>query len=139
MLSRQRILIAMLREAERPVSKLELTKWAFVARMETSIGEIPSFYDFVPYHYGPYSFGLAREVGALVDQGYFSETNTTWGLGKVIDDGVLPANVRREVKQAVARFSRYSTNRLIDYVYGSYPDFTVNSRRKQLAKRRVRD
>ena len=137
MLNRQRILIVMLREAKRPVSKLELTKWAFVARMETSIGENASFYDFVPYHYGPYSFSLARELGTLADQGYVSESNNEWLLGSVADAGTLPASTHREARQIVARFAGRSTDRLIDYVYESYPIFTVNSRRKQLAQRAV--
>ncbi|MBL9080597.1 MAG: DUF488 domain-containing protein [Planctomycetales bacterium] len=130
-------MIAMLREANRPVSKLELTKWAFVARMETSIGENASFYDFVPYHYGPYSFSLARELGTLADQGYVSESNNEWQLGSVTDEGTLPAGTHREARQVVARFVGRSTERLIDYVYDSYPIYTVNSRRKQLAKRPV--
>lgn len=137
MLNRQRILIAMLREAERPVTKIELTKWAFVARLETSIGENTSFYDFVPYHYGPYSFSLAREMGALVDLGYVSEVDNAWKLGSVADNQALPAKTHRDARHVVARFVAHAPDRLMDYVYDSYPQFTVNSRRKKLAQRPV--
>lgn len=135
MLNRQRILIAMLREAKRPVTKIELTKWAFVARLETSIGENSSFYDFVPYLYGPYSFSLAREMGSLVDLGYVSEDESGWRLGAVVDSESLPVKTGRDARQVVARFAGHKPDRVIDYVYEAYPQFIVNSRRKQLAKR----
>src|SRR4051812_11505621 len=96
MLIRQRILLAMLREAERPVSKIERTKWAFVARMESSMGRASSFYDFVPFHYGPYSFSLAREVDGLVDRNYAVASEDHWQLGTVVDDRALPAATQRE-------------------------------------------
>ena len=34
----------------------------FLLRMETELKQLSSFYDFVPYKYGPYSFALYRDL-----------------------------------------------------------------------------
>ncbi len=85
MLNRQKTLLLLLRLARRPVSKLELTKWAFILRQETPSGGGNAFYDFLPYKYGPFSFCLYREIDALIRDGYVEEgphwtsTANWWG------------------------------------------------------------
>jgi len=69
-LKRQRILLRVLREANRPISHIELVKAAFLLRQETLLANESAYYDFVPYLFGPFSFALYRELRALVRDGY---------------------------------------------------------------------
>jgi hypothetical protein len=70
MLNRQKCLLLMAERAGRPVTHLELTKWAFLLAQESLSGGGPAFYDFLPYKYGPFSFTLFHEADHLVRNGY---------------------------------------------------------------------
>ncbi len=140
MLVRQRILIEFLHQAARPVSKLELVKWMFLLRQETQESFKTSFYDFVPYHYGPYSFCLNREIESLVESGWILAEERTWELVRKPDDAVAGTNgVVREVRSLVRRFGDRPQNEVIDQVYSRYPEYTVNSKRAKLATRKIAD
>jgi uncharacterized protein YwgA len=84
MLNRQKLLLQLVRLAGGTVNRLVLTKWAFLVRHETSSRGGESFYDFVAYQYGPFSFGLYQEVEKLVTLGYLKEMGTSMiGIGHV--------------------------------------------------------
>ena len=134
---RQKALLHMLLVAARPVSRLELMKWAFLLSRETPSGGGSAFYDFVPYHYGPFSFGLYQEVSKLVDAGLVQEpTPQTWtaspGVLECTRD--LPAPLRQDAARTVQRLGGAPLRDVIDYVYEKYPWFTINSRRRQLPR-----
>ena len=134
MLNRQKTLIFLLKLAERPVSRMELTKWCFLLRHETASQGGASFYDFVPYKYGPFSFALYQEADKLVAQNYLDDDGEDhWTLNRQLADEVdAPGGaVERDARQLVARFCRTETRRLVDYVYERYPKFTVNSQRRK--------
>ena len=65
MLTRQKVLLLMLKYAGRPVQRVELMKWCFLLRHQSETGGGSSFYDFVPYKYGPFSFALYQEIEKL--------------------------------------------------------------------------
>ena len=65
MLNRQRVVILLLKLADRPVSRTELTKWCFLLRHESETQGGSAFYDFVPYRFGPLSFALYQETEKL--------------------------------------------------------------------------
>lgn len=138
MLNRQKTLLLLLQAAGRPVSKLELTKWAFLVREETTSKGGSTFYDFLPYKFGPFSFCLYREMDALVRDGY-AKGDSNWQVTPLGSDVVksLPKTVQCDVQEVVHRFGKQRTDNVIDYVYSHYPRFTVNSERKKLAKRVV--
>ncbi len=134
MLHRQRLILALLNEAGGEASHLETTKWAFLVRMETAHGGGASFYQFVPYQYGPFSFGLFQEVAAMTRDGLVEETSSKrWRL---TDAG---RNEARRVESAAAaaarsivrKFAGASSETLIDHVYRGYPWFTINSKIRQ--------
>ena len=138
MLNRQKTLLLLLTVARRPVSKLELTKWAFILRQETATRGGTAFYDFLPYKYGPFSFCLYREMDALIRDGYV-EDGSHWAPTALADELVetLPQAVRRDGQTIVGRFGQQRVDTVVDYVYSEYPRFTVNSERKKLAERCV--
>lgn len=145
MLNRQRCILYMIEQAGRPVSRLELVQWAFLLAEEMPSGGGPSFYDFLPYQFGPFSFALSREANKLARDGYTRESRTSdrnaWELVADVrgDTCRLSRNVRSDAARVVQRFVNLSGNDLIDYVYGRFPWYTVNSKIRQLQQRCVAD
>ena len=141
MLNRQKLVLYMLECAGRPVGHLELVKWAFLLAGETPSGGGSSFYDFVPYRYGPFSFTLFREMENLTRNGYVKtvefDGHAAWErIHEVLHptDG-LPQGVYDDVVRVVSRFQDLSSSDLIDYVYEQFPWFTINSKIKKLTQR----
>jgi len=139
MLYRQRSLLALLDSAGGKATHTEVTKWAFLLREETPSRGGSSFYQFVPYMFGPFSFCLFQEIAALIRDGYLTEAEHTWVLtaagvaaGKAAD-----SSVRADAAWVVRSHRGRSRNALIDYVYERFPAFTVNSEIRKLASRPV--
>jgi uncharacterized protein (DUF488 family) len=140
MLNRQKLLIYLLKLADRPVSRLELTKWCFLLRYEGDARGGSSFYDFVPYQYGPFSFALYQEADKLVTESYLTDDGDNhWSLNDELVaqvDGPGP-QLERDAKRLIARFRRATPSALADYVYERYPAFTVNSKTRRLASKQI--
>ncbi|MEZ6142005.1 MAG: DUF488 family protein [Zavarzinella sp.] len=138
MLNRQKLLLFMLKLADRSVSRTELTKWCFLLRKEGVTSGGPAFYDFVPYQYGPFSFALYQEVDKLVAQNYMQEDgDNKWSLNPNLaaSVGTPEKAIEGDVKRIFSRFGKLDSASLIDYVYERYPAFTVNSKLRKLANR----
>lgn len=131
----------MIEQAGRPVSRLELTKWAFLLVQEMPSEGGASFYDFLPYHYGPFSFMLFREGDRLVRDGYLEEVeiggNNAWQRvpGTNAQCGCLQKDIGADAARVVERFADLNGPDLIDYVYERFPWYTINSRIRRLAQR----
>jgi len=139
MLNRQKALLYMIEQAGRPVTRLEITKWAFLLAHEMPSGGGTAFYQFLPYRLGPFSFCLYREIGALVHDGYLVDSNKTW---RIVEDvrrptSSLPRSVREDAARVVQRFRDQDPGGLTDYVYRHFPWYTVNSRARRLLSRPV--
>lgn len=142
MLTRQKTLLYMLKRAQRPVSRMELMKWCFLLRMETPSQGGPSFYEFVPYHYGPFSFGIYREVAKLIELGELREYDSkSWEIApdSCQDDYCLAPSIEQDIDHTICRFNSKAVSHLVDYVYSHYPFFTVNSRRNSKQDRPIAD
>ena len=137
LLHRQRVLLEFLRLAGRPVGKIELMKWAFLLKLETSSCGGSSFYEFVPYHYGPYSFGLTREAQALENSGFLKSNAKSWEGNPKAKRSSLPTDLESDVEQIVERFRGVSSSELFRRVYRSQVSYTVNSNIERLAVRAV--
>jgi len=137
MLTRQKVLLSLLKAVDRPVNRLELMKWSFLLRHESKTQGGAAFYDFLPYHYGPFSFSLYQELGKLQDQGYVKESDDNhWEIGEVA--GLSPGReLENDAISLATKHSRKSVDNLLDEIYEKYPQYTVNSKRLQLAKRSV--
>jgi uncharacterized protein (DUF488 family) len=138
MLNRQKILILLLKLADRPVSRTELTKWCFLLRSEGETSGGPAFYDFVPYLYGPFSFALYQEAEKLVAQNYLQDDGDNhWSLNSQVaaSIGTPGKEIERDARRLLSRFGKKDAASLVDYVYERYPAFTVNSKRRKLEAR----
>ena len=137
MLTRQKILLSILKAVDRPVNRLELMKWSFLLRHESKTQGGASFYDFLPFHYGPFSFSLYQEIEKLQDQGFVKQSDDThWEIGVVA--GQSPDRELENDATTLAKLhASKSVDNLLDEIYSKYPQFTVNSKRLRLAKRAV--
>jgi len=140
MLNRQKVLLEILRIAGRPVSKIEMMKWCFLLRMEMPSAGGSAFYEFLPYHYGPYSFALHRDLAELSATGFVKELADTWESSALSAEGGATAGaVVSDALRVVDRYRSTSEWDLTDEVYARHPYFTVNSRRRQLMARPMAD
>ncbi|MBL9122226.1 MAG: hypothetical protein JNG90_01250, partial [Planctomycetaceae bacterium] len=81
MLHRQKVLIHLIKAAGRPLSRYELTKWSFLLRHEFPSQGGSSFYDFLPYQYGPFSFALYQELEKLEATSYVQQVDDLVRIG----------------------------------------------------------
>lgn len=119
----------MIEQAGRPVTHLEMTKWAFLLAHETRSHGGTAFYQFLPYQRGPFSFCLYREIGGLERDGYLVDEDKAWRLVEDVErpTGELPRPVRDDAARVVQRFRDKTSDALMDYVYQRFPWYTVNS------------
>lgn len=139
MLNRQKTLLYFLDLAGGEAQPLCLVKWAFLLREESGSKGGSSFYEFLPYKFGPYSFCIAQEINALAEQGYLqiSEecSHTMWKittLGKTVAKST-PPEVVKDARQIHWRYGKMSADALLDNIYPRYTWYTVNSQRQKLA------
>mgnify|MGYP001809842497 CR=1 FL=1 len=130
MLKRQAVLLRFLERAGRPVSHFEMVKWSFILKTESSSMGGDSFFDFLPYKKGPFSFCLYQEAGKLEENGYMmSPDDSHWRItekGAAVSRS-LESNISRDVDRVIQRFEQKAYDDLVQYVYSRNPWFTVNS------------
>jgi uncharacterized protein (DUF488 family) len=139
MLNRQKSLLYMIEQAGRPVTHLEMTKWAFVLAHETPSRGGTAFYQFLPYQRGPFSFCLYREIDGLVDDGYLVDEDKAWRVVEGVErpTGGLAPSVREDAACVVRRFRDKDSDTLTNYVYQRFPWYTVNGAARKLQSRPV--
>lgn len=74
------MILALLDHAGTPIQNTTLVKLAFLLREETAVRRDRTFYGFVPYKWGPFSFALYRELEALERDGYLERGTQRVGL-----------------------------------------------------------
>lgn len=132
MLNRQRIILALLAQAPGPLSRTRLVKLLFLMRHETPLAHLPSFYDFVPYKYGPFSFILYRDMQILKESGYIQNDSqvslSTQTLNKVRHEiDRLPSTISSIITCFTDKYGKTSQDALLEMVYHKHPWFTLNS------------
>ena len=140
MLNRERVVLSLLTRVAKPLSRTVFVKLVFLLRHEATLKDVPSFYDFLPYRFGPFSFTLYREMERLCQNGYIATHDehvalcepTLVRLHQEVEK--LTASTRADVTEIVRRYGRLSQNTLVSCVYRRYPWFALNS---QLPQRRL--
>jgi hypothetical protein len=133
MRARQKVLVALLLHALGRPTRTQLMKWLFLLRQETSFYRDSTFYDFVPYHYGPFSFDAYRELDALAQCGFIGPSGLgipphMRGQAAQLEASLAP-DARRAVRQTLRRYGNLQTSNLLDLVYHHYPWYASRSRR----------
>lgn len=137
MLLRQKVILTLLREAGGKASRLSLMKWAFLLAQESGLRSNQTYYRFVPYLYGPFSFALQQELSKLQQAHLIASSpdNKSWLLQHFPEDDCrLPAAIKKDIARIVAKYRTFSSQQLLENVYQKYPWFTLNSKNKKQRK-----
>ena len=142
MIERQRILLSFLERHGGPPSRTHVMKWLFLLRHEVPAAIATSFYEFVPYRYGPFSFQAYRELDALESSGML-EFGTlripTKSREKVKNETRrLPGRASQGIDIVLRKYEGLSLMRLLDDVYthairGTRAEASFVQRRRQLS------
>lgn len=133
MLTRQKTLLSLLTQAGRPLSPTVFVKLVFLLRQETNLKGDRSFYSFVPYNFGPFSFTLYWDLGSLRKNGYVTAEEDRIALYERALDLAeqqaqqLPPSTRSAVADILRRYGGLNQPALIREVYSRYPWFALNS------------
>lgn len=138
MLTRQRLLLTLLSEAPGPVQATSLVKWAFLLGEESAVGDDPTYYRFVPYKYGPFSFALYQELHALERQGLVVMDGER--IAVAADRGAelleasraLPVEATLAAAAVVREYGALVHDDLLRSVYARHPWYTLNTERPEL-------
>jgi len=132
-LIRQKIILALLSQANKPLSPMEFVKLVFLLRQETELKNDRTFYDFVPYKYGPFSFDLYRELSVLRQGGYVTSDEERIALcqqnlhlvGEKINE--LPVFVQEAIDKVINRYGYVNQKNLVKDIYARYPWYATRS------------
>ncbi|PIU10230.1 hypothetical protein COT30_00340 [Candidatus Micrarchaeota archaeon CG08_land_8_20_14_0_20_49_17] len=132
MLNRQRILLYLIQELQHKAkfTKTAVDKMLFLLLKEYSFGEKAKFYSFYPYKFGPFSQLFYYDLRKMESVGCLEGNGMNLTAQGAKEAGHLEPELKECIGQAIARFP--SAEKLIDYVYARYPDYTVKSELKAL-------
>ena len=124
---RQRFLLLLLNFAGGKLSKMELQKLIFLVQREQKL----QFYDFVPLHFGCYSFQAQADIDRLESLGWLKTKDQ--GI-KLLDNPKSPFStlVHNSIGQSTGvLIERYRGDRLVAYAYEQEPYYAINSEMTQ--------
>jgi len=142
-LERQKILLSLVERNRSSMHRTVLVKLAFLLRQDVVLGG-SGFYDFVPYKYGPFSFGLYNELGALARSGYVRLSESSVGIeGKLAGEvreriEGLPLSIRTAVGRVTKQYGRMKRGELIQDVYERFPWYISGSELKGMLPGEIR-
>jgi uncharacterized protein (DUF488 family) len=118
---RQKFMLIFIKLAGEPLSKIDLQKLIFLFQQKYKI----TFYEFVPYHYGCYSFQANEDMHIMQKKGWISIKDNNIELvnkyPKLID-------CYSDIKRFLSTSNYVRGNELIKTVYTSYPYYAINSK-----------
>lgn len=128
---RQKVLLALLeRVPGRRVSRIQLVKWLFLLKEEEDVGRYGSFYDFLPYKFGPFSFLAYRDLTEFERLGWVAPDQTSFeyiGPDEQVVHSDLAVGVTNCIERVLHRYGSLSAERLLAYVYQRYPWYASKS------------
>src|SRR6185437_10592933 len=109
--------------ADSTLSATQVQKYAFLLREETFLGRDATFYEFLPYKFGAYSFAAQREIEALTKYGYIESSASSLAvtrLGKA-EANHADSDTARAVRAIVSKYGKTPVRALLKDVYARYP------------------
>jgi uncharacterized protein YwgA len=126
-------------EGQVALDPVRIQKGMFLLAQEGDLPEAER-YDFTPYHYGPYSFDLRRDLEALEGEGLVKSEPApgySWRRYRLSAAGLMRARdvMRHEAPSAEVvrtyqikvRVTEQSFNELLRDVYAEHPDYATRS------------
>lgn len=130
MFLRQKTILRFLQNEGGYASKLRLMKLAFLLKNEGANIPRTASYEFLPYHYGPFSFTMYHELDSLQRDGMLVPNEQDFRLCSSGEATAkkLEKEIAFEVDKLSRRFAQVQTNTLVSQVYSRYPWYTLNSK-----------
>ena len=106
----------------------QLQKYLFLFTRKQAVKS----FDFVPYHYGCFSFQANQDVLTLTKYGYFniSETDNGRFYELIKNDGfinMLKPDDKKKLLEVKEQFDKLTQTNLIRYTYQKYPYYAIKS------------
>jgi len=120
---RQRFLLLLLDAARGRLSKMDFQKLLFLSQKEAGF----SYYDFVPYHYGCYSFQAQSDLDLLESVGWLEEKPRSIHLLQKPEE-ILSFDDRLALDRFSTRMEGCRGDDLLVYVYERYPYYATRSK-----------
>lgn len=128
MLVRQKVIIHLIDKMGGESSFIRLTKTAFLYKRLVKSNKNDTFYDFVPYKYGPYSFNLHNELKKLIKNRYlYSLDKKTVRINNNLAIPSIDLQFEEQLRFFINKYSNLSDNKLSEHIYSQYPWFTINA------------
>jgi len=121
---REKILLAILQEFNNSLSKTSLQKYLFLfTQMQNE-----SSYNFVPHHFGCYSFQATKDLEHLIKEDLVTDNNN-WTINstKKVYKDELKDDDRIALFKIRKHYKMLTKDTLIRHVYLNYPYYTLNS------------
>lgn len=120
---RQRFLLLLLQQAGGRLSKMDFQKLLFLSQQTTEF----SYYDFVPYHYGCYSFQAQSDMELMEKFGWVSIGES--GIDLLVQpSGWLNQTEYSALKSFSEKMKDLRGRNLVSHVYEGYPYYATRSR-----------
>ena len=124
MFYRRKIILALLQAFDGHLPKISLQKLLFLFTTRQSKPD----YDFVPYHYGCYSFSANADLTAMVRHGQLSEDKSSFTkIGSVDYVKTLNEKDKKILVDVKNIYGRLNTNSLMKFTYLNYQYYAINS------------
>jgi len=128
-INRQRALIRLIANEGGKMSKLRLVKLAFLLRNSAQAAPKSSLYEFLPYHYGPYSFTLNYELHVMERDGWLRIADNEVELLRTAADQLfkIERQFAFEIDALTRSYRDTSTSVLVSRVYREFPWYTARA------------
>lgn len=124
MFYRRKIILSLLQAFDGHLPKISLQKLLFLFANR----QAKPNYDFVPYHYGCYSFSANADLTTMVRHGLLSEDKASFTkLDKVNYITTLNEKDKKILIDIKTTYGKLSTNSLMKLTYLNYQYFAINS------------
>ena len=124
MFYRRKIILALLQSFDGHLPKISLQKLLFLFTNK----QLKPDYNFVPYHFGCYSFSANADLTAMVGHGILSENNASFTkLDKENYATTLKEVDRKILAEIKMTYGKFSINSLMKLTYLNSPYFAINS------------
>lgn len=129
MFYRRKILLALLEAFGGELGKIELQKLLFLF----CHSQENSSYNFLPYHYGCYSYQAVWDLQSLQKHDLVSEIDTKWVLKKKDNYlSIIQAKDKGHLSFLVRNYKDYSADELMKLTYIRFPYYAIKSRKAKL-------
>lgn len=124
MFYRRKIVFALLQNFEDGLESTRLQKLVFLLTQM----QVKPNYDFVPYHYGCYSYSLKADLQAMVKHKWLSLKEKSYNLATTKNYyKELTASDKQLVSETIIRYGTMKTDVITKHTYINFPYYATNS------------